>query len=251
MTPTLNTQAAGSVSTTSATSGGSVTNDGGAVILSRGICYGTTHNPTLAQNVVENGTGTGSFTTDLTGLNSSTTYYLRAFATNSAGTAYGNEINFTTLPILKLGQSYQGGLIVYLDATNFHGLISAAIDQSTGAPWGCAGTTIAGSEGLTIGTGLSNTNAILVDCSTAGTAAKICADLVLGGYSDWYLPSLDELMLMYNNLKLSGLGNFAGANYWSSTESSGTSSDLLSFSNGVNSSALKSNSNRVRAIRSF
>ena len=249
--PTLNTQSASSVSTTSATSGGTVTNDGGAAIVSRGICYGTTHNPTLTQNVVEKGAGTGSFTIDLVGLNSATTYYLRAFATNSAGTAYGNEIAFTTLPILKIGQSYQGGLIVYLDATNFHGLIAATVDQSTGAPWGCAGTTIAGSEGQTVGAGLSNTNAIMVDCSTAGTAAKICSDLVLGGYSDWYLPSLDELILMYSNLKLSGLGNFASANYWSSTESSGTNSYLHSFTNGVSSTALKSNSIRVRAIRSF
>ena len=248
---TLTTTPATAVLTTSATAGGTITNDGGGAISTRGVCFGTSHNPTLTQNVVENGTGTGSFNADLTGLNSATTYYLRAFATNSAGTAYGNEISFTTLPILKIGQSYQGGLIFYLDGTNFHGLIAASGDQSTSAFWGCAGTTIAGSEGIAVGTGLSNTTAILANCPTAGIAAKICADLVLGGYSDWYLPSLDELTLMYSNLKLSGWGNFAAANYWSSTESSGTNSYLHSFTNGVTGSALKSNSNRVRAIRTF
>ncbi len=248
---TLLTTVASAVLTTSATSGGIITNDGGGAILSKGVCYGTSHNPTLSQNVVENGTGTGSFNADLTGLNSATTYYLRAFATNSAGTAYGNEINFTTLPILKIGQTYQGGLIFYLDATNFHGLIAASGDQSTSAAWGCAGILIAGSENLAVGTGMSNTTAILTECSTTGIAAKICGDLVQGGYSDWFLPSLDELNLMYNNLKLQGLGNFAAANYWSSTEFSGTNSYFNSFSNGVNGSTLKSNSNRVRAIRTF
>lgn len=249
--PTVTTTAASTVLTTSATSGGNITNDGGGTVSSRGICYGTAHNPTLAQNFVESGAGTGSFTANLAGLNPGTVYYARAFATNSVGTAYGNEINFTTLPVLKLGQSYQGGLIFYLDGTNLHGLIAASGDQSGGVIWGCAGTSIPESEGLAVGTGLSNTNAILTVCSTAGIAAKICSDLVLGGYSDWYLPSMDELNLMYNNLKLMGLGSFAAASYWSSSEYSGTNSYFTSFANGTNGSALKSISNRVRAIRTF
>lgn len=80
----------------SATSGGNVSNDGGAPITSRGVCWSTTQNPTVANNVINSGTGIGSYSQIMGGLNFSTTYYVRAFATNSVGTAYGNQVSFTT-----------------------------------------------------------------------------------------------------------------------------------------------------------
>jgi uncharacterized protein (TIGR02145 family) len=82
----------------SATGGGNVTNDGGATVTARGICWGTNPNPTLADNFTVNGSGTGSFTSNITGLTPNTTYYVRAYATNSVGTNYGNQVSFTTLP---------------------------------------------------------------------------------------------------------------------------------------------------------
>ncbi|MFN8258561.1 MAG: hypothetical protein U0W24_22925 [Bacteroidales bacterium] len=95
--PSLNTSTITNITQTTATGGGNVTDDGGSTITARGICYSTIQNPTISDNkVTETGT-TGSFISNITGLNSNTTYYVRAFATNTAGTAYGNQLSFTTL----------------------------------------------------------------------------------------------------------------------------------------------------------
>ncbi|MBM3410299.1 MAG: hypothetical protein FJY18_01530, partial [Bacteroidetes bacterium] len=85
------------ISSTSATSGGNVSSDGGASVTARGVAYGTGLNPTTAGSSTSNGSGIGSFTSILNGLSPSTNYYVRAYAVNSVGTAYGNQINFTTL----------------------------------------------------------------------------------------------------------------------------------------------------------
>jgi len=95
--PTLTTTAASSITSTTATSGGNVTSEGSASVTARGVCWSTSANPTTALSTkTTNGTGTGSFTSSITGLSSNTTYYVRAYATNSIGTAYGNQINFLT-----------------------------------------------------------------------------------------------------------------------------------------------------------
>jgi len=96
-TPTVTTTAASSITASSATSGGNVTADGGASVTERGICYATTANPTTSNSKVASGTGTGSYTASMTGLTANTTYYVRAYAINSNGTAYGSQVSFTTL----------------------------------------------------------------------------------------------------------------------------------------------------------
>ena len=95
--PSVATAPVTSVSTTSATSGGTVSSDGGGAVTARGVVYGTAPNPTLADASTTDGTGVGAFVSALAGLSPSTTYYVRAYATNSAGTAYGTEVSFTTL----------------------------------------------------------------------------------------------------------------------------------------------------------
>ena len=93
-------------SSTTANSGGNIT-DGGASVTARGVVWNTSQNPTIALSTKTiDGTGTGNFSSAISGLTPNTTYYLRAYATNSAGTAYGNEITFTTMP--TIGQTYQG-----------------------------------------------------------------------------------------------------------------------------------------------
>jgi len=94
--PTVITSAVSGVTLTSAQSGGTVTSDGGASVTARGVCWNTSPNPTIANSVTTNGTGTGSFTSSLTGLAANTTYYVRAYATNSSGTGYGNQVIFST-----------------------------------------------------------------------------------------------------------------------------------------------------------
>ncbi|MCX6253841.1 MAG: hypothetical protein NTV31_05115, partial [Bacteroidia bacterium] len=94
--PELTTTAATATTSNSATMGGNVTSDGGAAVTARGVCWNTATGPTIANSKTTDGTGVGSFVSSLTGLTVGTTYYVRAYATNSAGTAYGNEVSFNT-----------------------------------------------------------------------------------------------------------------------------------------------------------
>lgn len=163
----------------------------------------------------------------------------------------GNNTN------LAIGDTYQGGIIFYLDG-NGGGLIAAPSDQSSGAEWGCSGTTIG--TGYLLGTGAQNTIDIELGCTTPGTAADICANLTLGGYSDWFLPSINELLEMCNNLYLQGLGDLDG-DYHSSSESTqtptpGTGIGGFNFTNLQQTDygifyGLKTHINNVRAVRAF
>jgi hypothetical protein len=83
-----------------ATSGGNVTDDGNAEVTARGVCWGTSQNPTTGSSKTSDGTGTGNFTSNIAGLTPGTTYYVRAYATNSEGTSYGNEVTFLSNPVL-------------------------------------------------------------------------------------------------------------------------------------------------------
>ena len=94
--PTVTTTQVTNITQTSATGGGNVTADGGASVTARGVCWSTSHNPTVSGSYTTNGTGTGIFTSSITGLTANTTYFVRAYATNSVGTAYGSEVSFTT-----------------------------------------------------------------------------------------------------------------------------------------------------------
>jgi uncharacterized protein (TIGR02145 family) len=99
VTPTLTTTAISSPTRTTAVSGGNITNNGGAAVTARGVCWSTSSGPVATGSHTSDGTGNGTFTSNITGLNPGTTYYVRAYATNSAGTAYGNELSFSTGPV--------------------------------------------------------------------------------------------------------------------------------------------------------
>ncbi|UCH15292.1 MAG: hypothetical protein JSV22_04830, partial [Bacteroidales bacterium] len=94
--PVVTTTIISSITESSAQSGGNVTSSGGATVTARGVCWNTTGNPKSSEYHTTNGGGTGLFTSNITGLLPGTTYYVRAYATNSAETAYGNELSFTT-----------------------------------------------------------------------------------------------------------------------------------------------------------
>ena len=94
--PQITTADVTSITTNTAVCGGNVTSDGGATVTARGVCWSTSPNPTISNSKTTDGTGTGSFTSNITILTENTTYYVRAYATNSNGTAYGEEKRFTT-----------------------------------------------------------------------------------------------------------------------------------------------------------
>jgi hypothetical protein len=117
--PTLTTSSVSDITYNSATSGGNITDDVGATLTARGVCWSTSQNPLISDNQTTDGNGTGSFSSSITGLSSVTTYYVRAYATNSVGTAYGNQIEFTTTePILPIVTTISASSITYNSATS-------------------------------------------------------------------------------------------------------------------------------------
>ncbi len=112
--PALTTTAVSGITGTNAESGGNITSDGNLTVTQRGITWGTTSNPTIAANeFTNNGTGTGSFTASLTGLSPETQYYVRAYAINALGVAYGNEETFTTTDLSIASNALNAFVIVY------------------------------------------------------------------------------------------------------------------------------------------
>jgi hypothetical protein len=224
-----------------------VTNQGGANVFNKGICYSNSPSPTTSNTIIAMGSGLGSFASSITNLIPGTKYYFRAYATNSIGTAYGNQVTCT---LFYIGQSYNGGKIAYIDNTGLHGLIAATSDQTTSIVWWNGTNTNTGANNTGLGFGQSNTNSIISSQGNTGAyAAKICQDLILSGYSDWYLPSLIELSWLFSNR--TAIGNFTSNPYWSSSEASINTANGLSFVNGNSGAYLKNSSLRVRAIRSF
>ena len=259
MLPTITTNAVTGITSNSATFGGSISNANGNQIMERGIVYSTSPNPTIGSNKIMVGNGIGVFDT-ISGtvynyshfFNSNTTYYVRAFAiTENNISAYGNEVSFTTLSV---GQVGTGGGIVFFNKGNSSGgwqyLESAPNDQSASMTWGCSGPFVSGTQSI-IGSGEANTSLIVASCNDASFAAKLCNNLILGGQSDWFLPSTDELNLMYKNLHLNSQGNFNNSSYWASEEGSGNSAWVFNFYGDANNYDDKSWTNYVRAVRSF
>ena len=172
--------------------------------------------------------------------------------------------NRPSIPILDqyiIGASYKGGKIAYIlnqndpgyDVNIPHGLIAAPYDQSSSITWDRGLFTpdiLIGNTGQVYGIGNANTLCIVQTLGSGDYAAKLCDDLVLNGYNDWYLPSRYELRKLYTNRVL--IGGFIYASYWSSSEDDIDSAWSKIFSNSAGESTVSKKVNhRVRAVRSF
>lgn len=162
----------------------------------------------------------------------------------------------TQEPIHTVGETYQGGVIVYLlksgdagyDANKQHGLIAAHSDQNGGSviAWGATGAV--GVTGNAIGLGQANTIKIVAFYSASSYAAHICNNLTLNGFDDWYLPSKEELIKLY---QVKNSINISNDRYWSSTEADAATAVIIRFMDGVAINQTKTITNKVRAVRSF
>lgn len=150
---------------------------------------------------------------------------------------------------LKIGDRHAGGIVFYLDGKG-GGLVCAEDDQSKDIQWGGRGTTISGTS-TAVGTGAANTAAIVSKLGNGIYAAKLCVDLQLNGHDDWFLPSRNELNLMYQNLHKKGLGGFGSGYYWSSSELDSGLAWAQYFLNGYQYYSYKSHASRVLAVRAF
>lgn len=159
---------------------------------------------------------------------------------------------------MAIGKTYQGGIIAYrlqiidpgYDKNVLHGIIVAPNDLDTDSiPWYNGSFTTTGATGMEVGTGNANTNTIVSSQGAGSYAAKLCYDLVLNGYSDWYLPGMEELNRIYSHKK--EIGGFS-VFYWSSTEFTNYQAWYYDFSTGARLYTFKGIwSFHVRPVRSF
>ena len=259
--PTVTTSAISNITQNSADGGGDVTNDGGSNIIARGLCWSTSPNPTVNDPSSSAGTGTGVFTSSMTGLNAGTLYYVRAYAVNNAlqsTPGYGNEVQFVTTGGYRIGDTGPGGgKIFYLDGQG--GGLEVALADENGSQsggrekWGCSGSSM-GASGITAGTGATNSAAIVANCNDANFAAKLCDASTALGQNDWHLPSLDEMDSIYVNLvniTSPAITINSVDNYWSSSETGRTTGYTYWFGGGTATNSPKVNDFRVRCVRSF
>lgn len=362
--PNVSTNAVNMITTSSANGGGNVTSDGNCEVTMKGSCWSTSMNPTTSDFHTTDGSGLGAFSSSITGLTCGVTYYTRSYATNSSGTAYGSNVTFIAQPnilasgtqlifpnypinpvqvtsgftnqgcdmiergvvwststnptildnkhvfsssiegyvsesfyvtpgtyyfsgyainnvgisyyqysypltipslvidpcTLSVGDSYGGGIVAYIFQSGdpgyvsgeCHGIIAATSDQSTAAYFGCYGSNSSGASSILLKDGEQNTIDIVTSCSDSGTSARLCYDYSSGSYSDWWLPSLNELLKLYINRALIGGFNTSEA-YSSSSEVDAYSVYSVNFVDG--SYSVGSNTKlypfHVRAIRYF
>ena len=249
----------------SAISGGVISDFGNGDISQVGIVIGTSANLTIESNTFSvDILNANSFTSNISNLSPGTTYYVRAYAINQAGTAYGNVLSFTTINYQVGGFGPGGGIIFYdkgeyslgLNQPAWRYMEVASTDLSfangyTYFDYGCNNVNISGAEYSFIGGGYQNTVDINNGCSSTQAAGKMCWNAVINGFDDWFMPSKDDMNIMYTNLNPLGLGNFSPEWYWSSTEASNGNAWRKHMSAGnieVNGKSLLC---KVRAIRVF
>jgi hypothetical protein len=175
--------------------------------------------------------------------------------TNS-DTGFGTLTEGFEIQEYQLGDiSPLGGYIFYVNPNSevdgWKYMEASPNDLSTGIRWADDTTNLMGASEVVIGSGETNTNMVTGNSDPVNSAIELSLDYSVSGIDDWFLPSEDELSLMYTNLHLQGLGDFNASSYWSSTEADSTTSRRKSFGSGTTSSSPKANFYGVRAVRRY
>ena len=237
--------------------------DGGAAITS----YVATSSPGGIRGTVS-GPGSGEIT--VTGLTNGVDYTFTVTAVNENGTSAPSSASNSVTPNVQVGDLLQGGVVYYVAPTPTDldgdgkvdiGLICAVEDQSAAIDWILGGDTQSTANGNTleaIGTGQSNTTAMMNQAGYTGGAAQAAEDYSVTDngvtYNDWFLPSLEELNEMYsqkNSIEAAAGVTPFGTDYWSSSEHSSNRAKSVDMSSGNDSNTNKSSQYSVRAIRTF
>ncbi len=212
-----------------------------------------------ASTVPVNDLPAGSQTVSVTyadGKSESRTVTVPSGGTVSVGFAYvpATATSVTPIGAYKIGDKGPAGGLIFYDkgsvSDGWRYLEAMPVDTHTNMQWNNGNDTDI-KTGTAVGAGRVYTEAIVAAQGKGSYAAQICADLVLGAYDDWFLPSKDELDLMYKNLKKDGLGGFASADYWSSSENATMDAWFQYFGNGGQGNGSKGYGRWVRAIRAF
>ena len=268
------------ITSSTAILGGVLSSTGGAtttigIRYSTDINFGTFSTTSINANAVA-----GTYTTTISGLSELTTYYVKAYATNTAGTTYGPTINFSTpaVPAI-LGGQYQGGTVAYIYksgdpgyiAGETHGIVmsNSFVNPTSSTRWSGEANPIAtNATGQALGTGLTNSNTIYSAIGSNAIAVNLCRNysVVSNGvtYTNWYLPSITEWTKIFNT-RLGGFlpsfdftrdANFTNVvNVWTSSETSASDVIMINIGNGGYFSVTKTlNINDygyIRAIRYF
>ena len=236
-----------------------VTSAGSTTLIEKGICYSTSANPTISNSTVVRSSSTGnSFSLTQSTFTKGTTYYVKAYAKNSLGVGYSNEITFRTY-----GYTGQAGGLVFYDkgviSNGWRYLEVSPVDIGTTHQWG-KDSLISGANNSTLGGGYQNSidmiNANLINPSWAiPTAVQVVKAYSLNGYNDWYLPSDIELSSIWSCLAKYRIGGFAslnGINYWSSTQLNKSNANYYNL-DGVGGGGYNSKvgSMAIRAVRRY
>ncbi|MDN3677427.1 hypothetical protein QWY90_08860 [Flavobacterium paronense] len=231
----------------------------------RGICYSTSHNPTIDNQSFSNSTaGEGTFAMTITNLSihdfvfPNTTYYLKSYVKFSGVYYYGNEVSFKV-------PGYIGGSGGYVffdkgETTNGWRYLEAApsnLVYNNNVNWlfnwnGCNSTTFLNGISNDIGTGLENTAIIRATCNFTDNAAAMASSTSLNGKSDWFLPSIEELKKLYT-LRAENVYPVFGSAYpiISSSQLSNNSNFGINYSNGNQVTMFKSDYGRIWQVRRF
>jgi hypothetical protein len=244
------------ITTSSVQTGGNITYDGGLNIKERGVCWSMNPDPTYYDSKTSEGSGTGLFTSIISGLLANKEYFIRAYAVNDAGIWYGDQQSIFTFGN-NIGEQFGGGIIAYIFQPNdpgfvygeTHGFIAPQSDQTFGF-WYNGTFSNTGAYRLGLGEGVDNTNDIVLKQGTYSSyAARTCYDFQKDGFDDWWLPTKEELEKLYANKDK--IGGFTTNYYWSSSEIDDYNAYTVLFATGFAGPLLKSTSCHVRAIRYF